>query len=58
MTCPSHSVLSLLTYMTLNSQSKHVFVLMECQPELIAEALGDDCELAFARWANGKSNGL
>jgi hypothetical protein len=44
--------------MTLNSQSKHVFELMECQPELIAEALGDDCELAFARWANGKSNGL
>ncbi len=42
----------------LNSQSKHVFELMECQPELIADALRDDCELEFSRWANGVSNGL
>lgn len=42
----------------LNSQSKHVFELIKCEPELIASSLRDDCELEFARWANGASNGL
>lgn len=42
----------------LNAQSKHVFELMESKPETIASSLRDDCELEFARWANGASNGL
>lgn len=42
----------------LNVQSKHVFDLIESNPELIANSLRDDCELEFARWANGASNGL
>lgn len=42
----------------LNQASKHVFELLENQPEAIANSLRDDCELEFARWANGASNGL
>lgn len=41
----------------LNAKSKHVFELMESKPEIIASSLRDDCELEFARWANGASNG-
>ncbi len=42
----------------LNAVSKHVFELIENNPESIAASLGNDCELEFARWANGVSNGL
>jgi hypothetical protein len=42
----------------LNKASKHVFELLEKQPDTIANSLRDDCELEFARWANGASNGL
>jgi hypothetical protein len=42
----------------LNKESKHVFELLENAPEQIANSLRDDCELEFARWANGASNGL
>jgi hypothetical protein len=42
----------------LNKASKHVFELLEKRPEIIANSLRDDCELEFARWANGDSNGL
>lgn len=37
----------------LNLASKHVFELLENQPETIANSLRDDCELQFSRWANG-----
>lgn len=39
-------------------ESKHVFELLENEPELIANSLRDDCELEFARWSNKASNGL
>ena len=42
----------------LNAQSRHVFELLETSPELIANSLREDCEMEFARWANGASNGL
>ena len=42
----------------LNAESKHVFELLENEPELIANSLRDDCELEFARWSNKASNGL
>jgi hypothetical protein len=42
----------------LNTQSKHVFDLIKFNPELIAGYLRDDCELEFARWANGTSSGF
>ncbi|MFC3606952.1 hypothetical protein [Stutzerimonas tarimensis] len=42
----------------LNHASRHVLELLENQPETIANTLRDDCELEFARWANGASNGL
>lgn len=42
----------------LNVESKHVFELLESEPELIANSLRDDCELEFARWSNKASNGL
>lgn len=42
----------------LNSASKHVFELIKNNPEIIANSLRDDCELEFALWANGASNGL
>lgn len=42
----------------LNQASRHVFELLEEQPEILASSLRDDCELEFARWANGASNGL
>ena len=42
----------------LNAESKHAFELIENNPEIIASSLRNDCELEFARWANGASNGL
>jgi hypothetical protein len=42
----------------LNQSTRHVFELLEKQPETIANSLREDCELEFARWANGASNGL
>lgn len=41
----------------LNQSSRHVFELLEKQPEILANSLRDDCELEFARWANGASGG-
>ncbi|MFH0708827.1 MAG: hypothetical protein V2A75_01335 [Pseudomonadota bacterium] len=42
----------------LNAESRHVFELLEKNPRVIADALLGDCEIEFARWANGASNGL
>lgn len=39
----------------LSEAARPVFYLIEHRPELIADALLDDCEMALARWANGAS---
>lgn len=38
-------------------EAQPVFYLIEHHPEIIADALLDDCELALARWANDASPG-
>ena len=42
----------------LNAENQHVFDLLEKEPRQLADSLLNDCEIEFARWANGASNGL